>query len=395
MQAYITAYWDEARVKPRVSKWGTARNLLMHIGLIRLPHPTVSPNNGYFAGTQYYWDSYFTILGLIDAGKQDIAKGMVDNLLFLFQKFGYMPARNSLTSIGRTQPPFLTRMAWEVYESGAADQDWLNEVMTIAELEYQNVWCSGRRLHGDSGLSRYRPRFLKKILTVYESGWDVSSRFALGRTSVLPVDLNCLLYQYEKDIAAWYQIQSKDSIAKSWSEKATSRACSITAYFWDEESGFFYDFDTVSNKRDELKTLAGFFPLWCGAATKAQAEASIEHLSTFEQPYGLTTTEKVPWNRRQWDYPNAWPPLQLILIDGLRNYGYREKARSLTTGWLKLQENVYKKTGKMWEKYDVVRGRKGKRGRYPTQAGFSWTNGVYLRLLKYNHQDNHKHGETA
>lgn len=393
LQDYIQSYWDKAKVKPKLSRWGSLRNVVMHIGLIKLPHPVISPNNEYFASTQYYWDSYFTIIGLIDSGRLAEAKAMADNLIFLFKRFGFMPARNSLTSIGRTQPPFFTRMAWEVYQAGAADETWFNAAMELAEKEYNNVWLHKRRLHTVSGLSRYRPWLLKKLLTTYESGWDVSSRFALGRTSVLPVDLNCLLYQYEKDIQTWHQQAGRKDEAKKWRLRAQERARSISTYFWDDAGNFFYDFDIKKDQRDTLITIAGFFPLWCGAATQSQADGVVGMLDKLLQPHGLATTEKMPYLHRQWDYPNGWPPLQLIAVEGLKNYGFDEQANDIAARWLALNEAVYQKTGRMWEKYDVVRGQKGKRGRYPTQPGFSWTNGVYLRLLRYSKQHNKK-GKT-
>ncbi|MBC8207518.1 MAG: hypothetical protein ISR84_04735 [Kiritimatiellales bacterium] len=377
---YLQQYWEQAAVPPRLSRWGNARNLVMHIGRISLPHPLVSPNHKYFAGTQFYWDTYFTIIGLIESGKYDTAKAMVDNLIFLFRKFGFMPARNSLTSAGRTQPPFFTRMIWEVFETGIAGDAWLNRAMRIAVREYETVWRHKRRLDKGSGLSRYCPRLFKKLLTVYESGWDVSTRFAFGRITLLPVDLNCLLMQYEKDIAAWLHYCNRPDEAAVWAQRMRDRQGAISDYFWDGSTGFFYDFDTATRLRDDLKTLAGFFPLWCGAATQSQAEAVMKQLHVFRQVHGLTASEKLPWMHRQWDYPNAWPPLQLIVIEGLRNYGYRELADEITGEWLQTVRAVYEKTGKVWEKYDAVRGQKGKRGRYPTQDGFSWTNGVYLRL---------------
>lgn len=358
----------------------------MHIGRVQLPYPTISPNHEYFAGTQYYWDSYFTIVGLIESGKPDIAKAMVDNLVFLYRKFGFMPAKNSLFSFGRSQPPLLTRMAFEVYESGAGDDSWLDVVMTIASEEYQNTWCKGRRLHKDTGLSMYKPWIFRKLLTTYESGWDVSSRFALGRTDCLPVDLNCLLHTYEQDIAAWHELRGRKKEMQQWKKRANERKRAITTMFWDDQFKFFYDYGLADQTRDQMVTVAGLMPLWSGAATATQAEGCLQKLSLLEQKYGIATTEKMAWRHRQWDYPNAWPPLQLLVIDGLLRYGYQEKAVKLIKKWLDMHEREFERSGKVWEKYNVVTGRKGKRGRYPTQHGFSWTNGVYLRLRKYQKQ---------
>ena len=375
---YIENYWDLAQDQ----RVGSARNLIMRFGRISLPNPIISPNNTYFAGSQYYWDTYFTILGLIAAGRLGLARSMVDNLCYLYERFGLMPARNSWTSIGRTQPPFLTGMAYAVYESGGADEVWLEKIMTIAADEYEKVWCSSKRLDGSTGLSHYHPRYFPKQLTVFESGWDMSTRF-VDKGQVIPIDLNCLLFQYEQDLEKWAKQKGDSANAVLWGKRAQARRGMINKFLWDDQKGYFYDYELGNNRRSNLMTLAGYYPLWCGLATKKQAQTCRKRLKVFEQRYGLASTEKLAWHGRQWDYPNGWPPLQLVVTDGLRRYGCEDDAKRLTRKWLNLNCLVFQQTGKLWEKYDVVSGGVGLKGRYPTQAGFGWTNAVFLKLYGY------------
>jgi alpha,alpha-trehalase len=378
---YIDSYWEKALFLPGNAVIGNVRNLLLRLGRVRLPYPSVAPNHLYFAGSQYYWDTYFTILGLVDSGRGELAKGMVDNFAYLYQRFRLVPARNALTSIGRTQPPFLTSMIWEIYDSGAADDDWLDKRMQLAATEYEKVWNGGQRAIPEMGLNRYQPRYLRKLLTVYESGWDVSTRFAHGRTYLVPIDLNCFLYKYEADLLRWAKLKNDPKSMQVWDSRAKLRRAAIERYLWDADHGFFYDYDLQTKDKENLNTLAGFFVLWAGVATKAQADACIKKLRLFEYPHGLASTEKIVWKHRQWDYPNGWPPLNYLVIKGLRNYGFEQEANRLTRKWLDLQSHVFDHTHVLWEKYDVVHGHIGRRGRYPTQPGFAWTNGVFLRLL--------------
>jgi alpha,alpha-trehalase len=379
---YIDAYWDKMLIRPWHSEITNPRNLILHLGLIKLPNPGLAPNHRYFAACQYYWDSYFTILGLVVSGRGELARGIVDNFCYLYDKFGLVPARNAWTSLGRTQPPFLTRMAWEVYEAGAADDAWLDKVMSYAWREYEEVWTKGQRLDPVTGLSQYQPRFLRRLLTVYESGWDVSSRFAHGRTSVIPVDLNCMLYQYESDFIAWCEHRKDSQGVKLWRNRQQARRAAIDKYLWSQELGFYYDYDLKAGQRDELGTLAGYFALWSGVASPEQAAACQQKLVSFEHPYGLANTEALPWHHRQWDYPNGWPPHQFIVYEGMRRYGFGTDARRITEKYLNLNFTLFEQTGELWEKYDVVNGQIGLRGRYPTQPGFGWTNSVFLRLLR-------------
>lgn len=386
---YIDNFWADAVTPAHKSKWGSARNSFMHVGRIKLPNRVISPNYEYFAGTQFYWDTYFTVIGLLEADKTELARGMVDNLLFLYRKFGFIPASNTLRSIGRSQPPFLTRMAFEVYAK-TKDDGWLDEVMKIAQEEYLHCWNNDRRFDRQIGLSRYAPWKLKKFLTTYESGWDVSSRFADGKSEVIPIDLNCLLYRYEKDIEAWCQLRKRTKEALTWKRRAAQRLGNVNEFCWNDKVGFFFDYNAETKQMDTLFTLAGFFPLWAGLATKKQASKCVANLSRFQQSYGVSTTEEIAWQGRQWDHPNSWPPLQLLLIEGLRKYDYMKLADKETKKWLQLVQRVFTKTGQIWEKYNIVDGEVGVSARYPTQPGFAWTIAVYLRLVRYSNRDSKK-----
>lgn len=395
---YIDKYWNKVAFKPGQKNRIGWRNRLFHMGSVPLPHTAFAPNHDYFAGSLFYWDSYFTVLGLIDSGQGAMARGMVDNLCHLYKKFGLIPADNKRLSRHQTQPPFLTRMAWEVYESGAADEAWMHEVLSIAAEEYEKVWHGPGRFVSEIGLNRYHPGRWARFLTVYESGWDASSRFIKSPLSVLPVDLSALLFQYEDDLLNWAEQHDAENAAL-WQERLDRRRALITEYFWDEKTGFFYDYDLKKQERRPLKTLAGFFPLWCGAASQEQADRVVKHLPEFEHEFGLASTEKIPWAHCQWDYPNGWPPLQYMVIHGLRSYGFNDDAARLTKRWLYLNKIILKQTGQLWEKYDVVQGEIGLSGRtFPKLPGlakygwgfseirglpgFTWTNAVFLRLLK-------------
>ena len=50
---------------------------------------------------------------------------------------------------------------------------------------------------------------------------------------------------------------------------------------------------------------------------------------------------------------------------------------------MQVNENVYQNTGKMLEKYNVenIHLESGG-GEYPTQDGFGWSNGVYLKFYQ-------------
>ena len=98
----------------------------------------------------YGWDSYFIVLGLLQDHRNDLARGMADNLLYEVQYYGKIPNANRTYYLTRSQPPFLTSIIRAVYDSGTADKNWLASALKIASSEYQNVGrdtldCDGQK----------------------------------------------------------------------------------------------------------------------------------------------------------------------------------------------------------------------------------------------------------
>ena len=369
---YIENYWEKLTFSLKEDK-GT---------LIALPHPFVSPSpeGTRYADNQFYWDSYFTVLGLVAAGKIDLARGMVDNLLYLYKRFGIIPMRNHYYSLGISQPPFLTSMALEVFEH-THDKKWLLDVAETAEKELETYWL-GEEHRAHKGLSRFLDHYLLHETAEFESGWDRTSRFQDRCLDMLPIDLNCCLYKYEVDLAHIFTLMGDDKKKLRYQKAADERKCAILKLMHDPVEGYFFDYNFQTDMRSTFYSVAGFFPLWAGMLTTREATRVRDALKHFEHAGGVANTQlsllMQPY--RQWDYPNGWPCMQWIVIKGLLNYGYHEDAERVAAKWLDLNAHLFEKTGEMWEKYDVVNGDVGKSGRYPLQHGFGWTNAVFVRL---------------
>lgn len=354
----------------------------VHIGL---PNPFIAPSSseGIFEKDQFYWDSYFIILGLTETNQVDLAKGMVENFAYLFNKLGLIPSRNRYYSTVISQPPFLTSMIMEVFNK-TKDKKWLYDMTKIAEKEINTYWMDTKRVHKVyKGLSRYYGSPGTHLSAEYESGWDVTSRFYERCMDFLPIDLNCLLYKYETDLSLIYKKLEDKIKSNTYAKNAQKRKKIINNLMWNQKKGFFFDYDYRKKQQSEFLSLAGFYPLWCGLATKEQASAMKKQLPLFEYKGGLANTQKEDISKtfKQWDYPNGWPNQQWIVIKGLLRYGFKKDAQRLIRKWLNMNKNVYEKTGALWEKYNVVTADRGKDGRYPTQKGFGWTNAVFIKLI--------------
>jgi alpha,alpha-trehalase len=223
-----------------------------------------------------------------------------------------------------------------------------------------------------------------------ESGWDFSCRWfkdlhsfaSIHTIDIVPVDLNCLLLHLEQTIAEAYQLKKDTKNAMHYESLAGKRKFAIQQYCWDGDKGFYFDYDILAGRQKEQGTIAAAFPLFVGIATGEQATLVASVINEkFLKPGGVVATLET--TGQQWDSPNGWAPLQWTTIAGLENYGHSELAKSIAKRWIQLNKNVFKRTGKLMEKYNVIDMHlEAGGGEYAGQDGFGWTNGVLLALIK-------------
>src|SRR6185312_9725147 len=206
---------------------------------------------------------------------------------------------------------------------------------------------------------------------------------SIHTSEIIPVDLNCLLYNLEKTIAGGYQVSNKKESAEKFETLAGKRKQEINKFCWNEEVGFYFDYDYVKKQQTDSYTLAAAFPLYFGMASQQQADGVAKILKEkFLFSGGLVSTTET--TDQQWDAPNGWAPLHWIAVKGLARYGHTDLAVDIAKRWMELNKKVFENTGRMMEKYnvvdpDLIAGG----GEYPAQDGFGWTNGVYLALGKW------------
>lgn len=394
--------------------------------LIALPNSYIVPGGRF--SEQFYWDSYFIMLGLAEDGRWDVVEGMIKNYAYMIRKFGFIPTANRTYFLSRSQPPFFADMI-HLLASHNGRTRTLVEYLPYLLAEYR-FWIKGRRklskmehqafarvvqMPNGMLLNRYydnkatpRPESMREdtetaelavereadrlylhLRAGAESGWDFSSRWFLDpndiRTihtaDIIPVDLNSLLYTLETTIAEAYQVLKQPILHRKFQTLADRRALAIHEYCWDEKEKFFVDYNFHHQKPTGRLSLAAVFPLYAGIATAEQAKYVADRLKAdFLKDGGLIST--VIDNGQQWDSPNGWAPLHWIAIQGLRRYGHVELADEIKDRWVKTCLDVFSAKGKMIEKYNVMSpDRLGGGGEYPLQDGFGWTNGVLQALL--------------
>jgi alpha,alpha-trehalase len=162
---------------------------------------------------------------------------------------------------------------------------------------------------------------------------------------------------------------------------AERRKKAIVKYCWSPSAGYFADYNLVTKKTNHVLILNGMAAMFFEVASAAQAKQMMNVIKTkFLQSGGVVTT--VNKTGEQWDAPNGWAPLEWLTIRGLMNYQYDDLAKDIAERWIKLNVDVYNRTGKMMEKYNVMDTHlEAGGGEYPSQDGFGWSNGVLLKLI--------------
>lgn len=413
LRAHVRRLWPTLVREPAVGTPGGSA--------LPLSRPYVVPG-GRFREI-YYWDSYFTMLGLVADGRGALVEDMLDDFAGLIERYGHVPNGTRSYYLSRSQPPFFALM---LGLSDARDPAVLARRLAALRREH-DWWMAGAaclaadgacarvvRMPDGSLLNRYwddrdtprdesyaedvataraaaRPatQVQRALRAAAESGWDFSSRWladparlATIRTpDIVPVDLNSLLLAAEQRIATACRTAGDGGCATRYASLAEQRRRALDRYLWVPRERRYADWDRTARRPTPVLSAATLFPLFVGAASPAQARGVAETVrARLLAPGGLRTT--TGRTGQQWDAPNGWAPLQWVAADGLARYGEAALAREVARRWTATVAGTYVETGRMLEKYDVEERRPGGGGEYPTQDGFGWTNGVASAMLE-------------
>ncbi|MFW0767130.1 alpha,alpha-trehalase [Trabulsiella odontotermitis] len=415
LRQHIDGLWPVlTRTTDSAEKWDS---------LLPLPKPYVVPG-GRFREV-YYWDSYFTMLGLAESDHWDKIEDMVDNFAYELDSWGHIPNGNRSYYLSRSQPPFFSLMV-ELLATHDGD-DALKKYLPQMEKEHA-YWMEGAdalqagqaskrvvKLQDGSLLNRYwddrdtpRPEswlddvntaksnpnrpatdIYRDLRSAAASGWDFSSRWmdnpqqlgTIRTTSIVPVDLNALMFKMEKMIAAASKAAGDNDKAARYESLASARQNAMEKNLWNEKEGWYADYDLKSHKVRNQLTAAALYPLFVNAASRERAaKVATAAERNLLKAGGISTTTVN--SGQQWDAPNGWAPLQWVATEGLQNYGQDKIAMDVTWRFLTNVQHTYDREQKLVEKYDITTtGTGGGGGEYPLQDGFGWTNGVTLKML--------------
>jgi alpha,alpha-trehalase len=414
---HIRATWDHLVRQPQTAT--------SHSSVVPLSAPYLVPGGRF--RELYYWDSFFTMLGLRADAREDLIEASIDNCTSLIERFGFVPNGSRSYYLGRSQPPVYYLMldlsrsdcrstSKRRFEALLAEHSfWMTDAKSLRPGEASrravsmpngailNRYWDEAALPRDESYAedvittqqsgRHPPTVFRNLRAAAESGWDFSSRWfgvggGLGSTrtvSIAPTDLNCLLFGLEQSIARRANASGFPDIALRFETLARNRSNALQTYCWSDVEQRFGDCLWSTGRMTPSINAAALFPLFTGIAHEQQAQAMATLVRReLLAPGGIRTT--TVHSGQQWDIPNGWAPLQWIAARGLKRYGHVELARAIVDGWLSTVTRDYEDFGLLFEKYDIENQTPGRGGEYPVQIGFGWTNGVARTFLERTHR---------
>jgi len=399
--------------------------------LIPLRHPIIMVSGDQSFGS-YYWETYFIMLGLLRSSMLDTCMRILENFSDLILDLGIIPSGMRSYYLTRSQPPFFALMV-DAYIRKSNDTSVGVEFLPAIEAEYAFWRKEPNQLHvGNHTLARYydqtpwprseaywedmqraedagltlgdRSNYWRSIRSAAASGWDFSSRWCYSEDNasaicgaylentmtdrIIPVDLNAILHRVEIILSRYWLIAGNEVKANRYKELAEIRNEAMEAILWDSTNSRYRDLVVLEDERNpsyasHSEFASDFAPLWfmADALKAARKEAMLESLlnSPLVQVGGVSTGVD-NGSKQKWDWPNALPPEQLIIINGVRNVGENgiAVARNLTETWITSNYLAYNRTGMMPDMLDSTQ--LGKEGNN-TSSSFGWSIGVVLELL--------------
>lgn len=308
----------------------------------RLPHQDL-----------FLWDSVFHGVGFRNVDGE-IAENVILAMLESINGEGMIPCRSKITEDGNifsieSQPPIIAWGAWRVYEK-TRNPEFLKTVFKKNSIFLQ--WMQKNRNYRD-GLYAWFVTEDTPICRCGESGMDNSPRFD-DVVHLLAIDLSCYMANEMRFMAKIAQEIGEDGEAFAAEFERLKNA--INEKLWDEESGFYFDYDADRECLHKVKSVASFLPLFAGVCEGDRAERLVAHLTNpveFYTPVSIPTisADDKTYGSDMWRGP-VWLNFNFMICEGLRESGFGALAAEITEKTLKTVKDWYEKTGVIFEFYD-------------------------------------------
>lgn len=407
-EAYIKENWKHTIRKP-----GKGLN-----GIVTIPFFYTTPCIQDTFVNFYYWDTYFTNLGLLKCNMEEQVENNLDTMKYFINALGYVP--NANYRLDRSQPPVFTAGVWDLYcfkKDVHVIEKYIDSI--IKELEfwkYDRMTPCGLNAYGTNATktellkncellcrrigakvpdkAEDKMKLCYNLYAIAESGWDFTPRFgteenAFAAEEFAQVDLNSLLYDAEVKASKMLQLVNRAEEAELLEEQYKNRKMLMERYMKDPKTGIYYDYNFQKKCFSSVASCASFYVYATGISDNQKAAQEL--LKRLEMPYGLAACEE----RKgavclQWDFPAMWPSNVFFAERGLKKAGLLWEARRIAEKYVETVDRCFEKTGLLWEKYDSLSGSVSETKEYTTPPMMGWTAGVYLEMKEQMKGETHE-----
>ncbi len=308
----------------------------------RLPHKHI-----------WIWDSVFHALGHRNIHTK-LAQDLITAVFCSQKEDGFIPCRSATSKYKHmisieTQSPIIAWGSWLVYEH-TKDKDFLKKIYEC-NGKFLN-WCYENRMCRNELYSWYVV-VKNSLCKCGESGMDNSPRFD-DATYLLAIDFSCFMANEMRFMAKI--AKELDMDASFYETKYEEIKKSINEILWDEETGFYYDYDTEKERLHKVKSVASFLPLFAGICDDEKAKKLVEHLTNpkefrTEFPIPSISIDDSTYGIDMWKGP-VWLNFNYMIAKGLSEYKYTEIAQEIVNKTIDTVNEWYEKTGCIFEFYD-------------------------------------------
>lgn len=338
-----------------------------------------------FNGCLFMWDSSFILMFAKYANRIFPFQKTLDNFYSHQHKDGFISreideqtgsekfTRHDPSSTG---PNILPWCEWLYFEN-FGDIDRLKRV--YAPLRAYHIWLRKNRTWRDGSYFSSGWGCGMDNVPRLKDGYDV--HFSHGRMIwsdiCFQAIISCDILIHMNDALGCPDdvsdlIEERERLTKLVNEK-----------LWDEDTKFYYDL-WENDERNKVKHIGAYWSLLAKTVSREQADGLVAHLynkSEFDRPTPIPTLSadhpKYKDNGGYWR-GGVWSPTNYMVLNGLWENGYSEKARDIAQRYLDTVVRVYKDTGTLWENYSPERAEKGS----PAKADFvGWTGLAPISVL--------------
>lgn len=269
-----------------------------------------------------------------------------------------------------TGPNVLAWAEWEYYLN-FGDEDRLRRIFPVLTayhrwLRFQRTWPDGAYWScglgcGMDNMPRQSADYDPLVHHGHLSWLDATLQALLSAELLTKI---AVVLNREKDAC---DLREETTLLQRWAnEKA-----------WDERTGFYYDV----NKDGQItgfKSIAAFWALLAGVASKERAERLIAHL---DDPRSFCRPHRVPSISAEENQYAAdggywkgaiWPPTNYMILRGLTKCGFDDMAYAIAGNHHENVLKVFQATGTVWENYAPESAAPGK----PAKSDFVGWSGL-------------------